>query len=163
MLLSPNGFKLKFPANMSKFPTHLREIFEYFKQIIKADDLVLLQKGEISDENLINLYFKVLEKINFVLQKVQEFFKNQGTTPGGRGTIGSEAVTAEKVLYGNSNFVKKLRSINAEDFDSDGQLTNVSTNQKAETTKVLTSINDSDVVLIPFFPEKTADGDYVDG
>ena len=30
VLLSPNGFKLKFPANMSKFPTHLREIFEYW-------------------------------------------------------------------------------------------------------------------------------------
>ena len=63
-----------------------------------------------------------------MLQKVQEFFKNQGTTPGGRGTIGSEAVTAEKVLYGNANFVKKLRAINAEDFDSDGQLSNISGN-----------------------------------
>lgn len=57
---------------------------------------------------MINLYFKILEKINFVLQKVQEFFKTQGQTPGGRGTI-SEAVTAEKVLYCNSNFVRKLR------------------------------------------------------
>ena len=98
-----------------------------------------------------------------MLQKVQEFFKTQGTTPGGRGTIGSEAVAAEKVLYGNANFVKKLRAINTEDFDSDGGMSNVSGNQKAETTKVLTSINESDVVLIPFFPEKTADGEYVEG
>ena len=52
---------------MSKFPGHLREIFEFYKSTIRADDLVLLQKGEISSENLINLYFKILEKINFVL------------------------------------------------------------------------------------------------
>jgi len=69
-LLSNNGFKLKFPANMHKFPTHLREIFEFYKQTIRGEDLILLQKGEISSENIINLYFKILEKINFVLQKV---------------------------------------------------------------------------------------------
>ena len=77
--------------------------------------------------------------------------------------MGSEAVTAEKVLYCNSNFVRKLRQINPEDFDSDGARSNNSSPTKAEYTKIMTSINESDVVLIPFFPDKDADGEYVEG
>ena len=42
ILLSNQGFKLKFPSNMSNFPRHLREIFEFYKQTVKAEDLVLL-------------------------------------------------------------------------------------------------------------------------
>jgi len=45
----------------------LLDIFNFFKQKIKAEDLVKLSKGEEVSENLINLYFKIMEKINFVL------------------------------------------------------------------------------------------------
>ena len=42
-LLSTNkSFKLQFPSSMNKFPTHLREIFEFYKSTIRADDLILL-------------------------------------------------------------------------------------------------------------------------
>lgn len=108
------------------------------------------------------MYFKILEKINFVLQKVHEFFKNQGTTPGARGTV-SETVPAEKVLYCSSGFVRKLRAINPEDFDSDGCLSATTDPNKQDYAKIMTSINESDVVLIPFFPEKQANGEYVEG
>ena len=61
-LLSNNGFKLKFPSNMHKFPTHLREIFEFYKQTIRGEDLILLQKGELSSESITILYYKFLKK-----------------------------------------------------------------------------------------------------
>ena len=76
-LMSNDGFKLKFPQNMSKFPPHLREIFEFYKTTVSADDLIALQEGTIATANIVNLYFKILEKINLVLQKVKEFFRNQ--------------------------------------------------------------------------------------
>ena len=93
---------------------------------------------------------------------MQEFFKTQGATPGQRGTI-SEAVTAEKVLYCSSSFVRKLRQISPEDFDSDGGLSNTTAPDKQDYNKMMTSISESDVVLIPFFPEKTSSGAYVEG
>lgn len=66
-LLCNDGFKLKFPQNMSKFPPHLREIFEFYKTTVSADDLIALQEGTIATANIVNLYFKILEKINLVL------------------------------------------------------------------------------------------------
>ena len=73
------GFKFQFPDE-SKQPRQLRDIFNYYKKAVKPEDLVKLSKGEEVSENLINLYFKVLEKINFVLIQVQGFLKNE--TPG---------------------------------------------------------------------------------
>ena len=42
LLLSTNGFKLTFPKNMSKFPPSMKEIYEFYKQTIRADDLIAL-------------------------------------------------------------------------------------------------------------------------
>lgn len=42
LLLSTNGFKLNFPKNMSKFPPSMKEIYEFYKQTIRADDLIAL-------------------------------------------------------------------------------------------------------------------------
>ena len=44
----------------------LRDIFAYLKRI-DGDDLLRLLKGEKVSENLINLYFRILEKINSVI------------------------------------------------------------------------------------------------
>ena len=48
----------------------MRDIFNYYKKAITPADLVKLSKGEEVGENVINLYFKILEKINFVLLQV---------------------------------------------------------------------------------------------
>lgn len=60
------GLKMKFPAEASQ-PRALRDIFTTFKQVIKPEDLIRLSRGEEVTEGLINLYFKILEKINFTL------------------------------------------------------------------------------------------------
>lgn len=44
----------------------LREIYAYFKRIT-GDDILALKRGELVSENLINLYFRILEKVNKVL------------------------------------------------------------------------------------------------
>jgi len=59
-------FKLEIKSSKGQ-KKKLQEIFTYYKQAIRAEDLVKLMKGEAVNENLINLYFKILEKINFVL------------------------------------------------------------------------------------------------
>jgi hypothetical protein len=44
---------------------------------VTAGDLVALQEGETSEESLINVYFKILEKINLVLLRANDFLKMQ--------------------------------------------------------------------------------------
>lgn len=99
------SFKMQFPEEQNQ-PRQMRDIFNYFKKAIKPDDLVKLSKGEEVGENLINLYFKILEKINFVLLQVQSFLKTN-ETPGRP----SESLTqqTDKVMYCNSKFVQKFR------------------------------------------------------
>ena len=72
-------------------------------------------------------------------------------------------MTAEKVLYCSSNFVRKLKQISPEDFDSDGGLSTTTTPDKLDYNTIMTQFTKSDVVLIPFFPERTQTGGYVEG
>ena len=44
---------------------------------ISGGDLVALQEGETCEENLINVYFKILEKVNLVLLRANEYIKQQ--------------------------------------------------------------------------------------
>ena len=46
---------------------------------ITSGDLYDLQQGELCDENLINVYFKTLEKINLLLLRANEYIKQQKT------------------------------------------------------------------------------------
>ena len=94
-----------------------------------------------------NLYFKILEKINLVLQKVKEFFRNQ-QTPGGSSTGETAAI---KVLYGNSNFIRDLKQVmpdldDLNDFGGDSP-------QKVKYQKIMKDVVESNVVIIPFFPD----------
>jgi len=61
------------PASIDMMPTHLKEVFKYLQNTINASDLVDLQNGEICEESLINVYFKILEKINLVLLKANNY------------------------------------------------------------------------------------------
>lgn len=77
LLLDPDGFEIPFPKTMYEYPTHIREVFQFIQNAITAGDLVALQEGETSEESLINVYFKVLEKINLVLLRANDFLKMQ--------------------------------------------------------------------------------------
>jgi len=57
--------ELDFP-NFSQQPYHVREVFEYFKAMVSKEDLQMLDDGKLFKENVINLYFKILEKMNLV-------------------------------------------------------------------------------------------------
>ena len=75
MLLDPEGFEMPYPETVDQYPTHIREVFQFLQKAITAGDLVALQEGETCEESLINVYFKILEKINFVLLKANDFLK----------------------------------------------------------------------------------------
>ena len=68
---------MKFPsdATLKKLKPPVREILQFYKQTIRAEDLIALAKGTLYSENLINCYFKILEKINLVLLMCQKFLK----------------------------------------------------------------------------------------
>lgn len=95
-----------------KQPRNLLDIFNYFKQKVKSEDLIKLSKGEEVGENLINLYFKILEKINFVLLQVQNYLKTE--TPGGP----NDSQATDKVRYCGSNFIRKLRDCQKKSLDN---------------------------------------------
>lgn len=63
----------------------MREIFEYFKALIPKNDLLEFAKGKLFRENIINVYFKILEKINLVnlsYYNYQVMQQNSGTQDG---------------------------------------------------------------------------------
>ncbi len=64
-ILNKNS-ELKFPEDYNNFPYHVRQIFEYYKSLIKKQDLLDFCNGLLYHENIINVYFKILEKINLV-------------------------------------------------------------------------------------------------
>ena len=53
----------------------MREIFEYFKAIVHENDLLDFATGKFYKENLINVYFKILEKMNLVIQSSYNYQK----------------------------------------------------------------------------------------
>lgn len=78
LLLDPEGFEMPKPLgedSASKYG-HVNEILKFVGRAINSGDLVALQNGETSEESLINVYMKILEKINLVLIKANDFLKN---------------------------------------------------------------------------------------
>lgn len=57
--------KLEFPE-YNAYPYNVREIFEYYKAIIHKEDIIDFSKGKLFRDNLINCYFKILEKVNLL-------------------------------------------------------------------------------------------------
>lgn len=66
------GFKLEMPE-YKKFSPHVKEIFELYRHTLKADDIKSLSEGTLFSESFVNLYFKILEKMNLVLLTAQQF------------------------------------------------------------------------------------------
>ena len=90
----------------------------------------------------------MLEKINFVLFQVQNFLKND-TTPGRPSE--TAIPTTEKVLYCNSNFIKKLREAHKKSLDNTMSKLN---EQDTEFSSMIQWIVDHDNIIIPFFSDK---------
>ena len=103
---SSSGFQIILPDSKT-FSTHVREIFELFKHTFSADEIKALWGGTLFSEKFLNLYFKILEKMNLVLLSAQEFQK-QTPTDAVNDTIPS----VEKVMYCQGNFMRKLRKAN---------------------------------------------------
>jgi hypothetical protein len=58
---------LDFPNEFQKkYPFQIREVFEYIKPNLKKRELVAFEHGKLFSEKLINMYFKILEKMNLV-------------------------------------------------------------------------------------------------
>jgi len=56
---------IEFP-DFNSYPYHVKEIFQYFRPLIKKDDLQKFFDGTLLKQNILNVYFKILEKINLV-------------------------------------------------------------------------------------------------
>lgn len=58
---------LPFPKNFAqKYPFQLREVFEYFNAVLRKKELLGFLHGTLYSEKIINMYFKILEKMNLV-------------------------------------------------------------------------------------------------
>jgi len=77
LINSLDGFEMPFPTEESvqNYPTHIREVFQYMQSMLSANDLVSLLEGETYEETLINVYFKILDKINLVLIRANDFIQ----------------------------------------------------------------------------------------
>lgn len=47
-----------------KFPYYVKDIFEYFEAVLHKKDFIDFLNGNLFKENIINAYFKILEKMN---------------------------------------------------------------------------------------------------
>ena len=148
MLLDADGFDMPQPASLDSFPSHIREVLQFMLSVVTAGDLVALQEGETCEESLINVYFKVLEKINMVLLRSNDFLKQQQNAQASNLTVATQ-----KVLFCNSNFIRDLKNCAPADYEAlmDGP----ETDQKRRYQKIIKDITDNEVVLIPFYPEPT--------
>lgn len=75
IVLDKRGFQLTFPKKIDNFPLFMKEIFTIFEKSIRADDIIQLLNGTLYSEDVLNLFFKILERINQVLIAAQNFLK----------------------------------------------------------------------------------------
>lgn len=148
--LENEDFEMRYPANLEPYPHHLREVFKHMQQTISADDLMALQEGQTSDECIINVYFKILEKINMVLLRAQDFLRSI-VTKDANTTPQDFEVATQTVLYCNTSFIRDFKNCVPNDYES--LMNGPETDQKRRFAKILKDVAEHDVVLIPFYPE----------
>ena len=69
---------LPFPKNYAnRYPFQLREIFEYFHAVMRKKELLGFLQGTLFSEKIINMYFKVLEKMNLVQLSMDNYMRQQ--------------------------------------------------------------------------------------
>jgi hypothetical protein len=88
----------------------VREIFEYYKALLHKEDLLEFAKGGLFKESIVNVYFKILEKANLVLQcsynfhlaTTRQWLDYYQTLTGG--------APPQKIMYFNTNFIKRINN-----------------------------------------------------
>lgn len=107
---------LVFPKDFQKrYPQQLREIFEYFQKVMKKSDLLAFMQGTLFSEKILNMYFKILEKMNLVQLSMDNYQRQQQIqeTPDGlRNSVSSNILLGTntmKIQYLSTSFVRKLR------------------------------------------------------
>lgn len=151
---------MDFPALRSRLgqhgscSAHVRELLLMFQQTVRADDLIQLLQGTLFNENVLNLYYKILEKINLVLLTAYAYLKAK--TPSGETEDGlteePPLPLCDKVLYLNSNFMRRVRSrpLNFEQ-QTAAAIGAPGTAAKGELASQLGKVFEADVVIVPFF------------
>jgi len=93
----------------------LREIFEFFNAVIRKKELLGFLQGTLFSEKIINMYFKILEKMNLVQLSMDNYQRQQQmqeTPDGGRNSVSSNLLMGTntmKIQYLSTNVVRKLR------------------------------------------------------
>ena len=140
---------LTFPKDFrQKYPFQLREIFDFLQGAMTKADLAEFLSGKLYSEKIINMYFKVLEKMNLVQLSMDNYMRQQQVqeTPDGYGNsrvsassnllVGSNTM---KIQFMSTHFVKKLHEI--DEFDD-------------KVDQNLLQYYNHDLVLLPFFFEQ---------
>jgi hypothetical protein len=85
---------------------------------MRKKELRKFSLGKLFSEKIINMYFKILEKMNLVQLSMDNYQRQQqinDTTPDGRTSISSNLLLGTntmKIQYLTTNFVRKLRMQN---------------------------------------------------
>eukprot|EP00356_Strombidium_inclinatum_P009143 CAMPEP_0170489744 /NCGR_PEP_ID=MMETSP0208-20121228/8046_1 /TAXON_ID=197538 /ORGANISM="Strombidium inclinatum, Strain S3" /LENGTH=266 /DNA_ID=CAMNT_0010764805 /DNA_START=2091 /DNA_END=2891 /DNA_ORIENTATION=+ len=147
---------LPFPENyQSRYPHQLREIFEYLQAVMRKRELLLFLEGKLYSEKIINMYFKILEKMNLVQLSMDNYQKqiqlqNSGRMDGSiRNSISSSilmGLNTMKIQYMTTHLVRKLK-ISAEH--------ETPLSDRAEQS--LQQYFNHDLILLPFFFDEVDD------
>ena len=73
-----NNNPLEFPKDFrERYPFQLREIFDFLQAVMTKGDLAEFLSGKLYSEKIINMYFKVLEKMNLVQLSMDNYMRQQ--------------------------------------------------------------------------------------
>jgi hypothetical protein len=91
---------------------------------MRKKELRKFSQGKLFSEKIINMYFKILEKMNLVQLSMDNYQRQQqinDTTPDGRNSVSSNLLLGTntmKIQYLTTNFVRKLRMQNNMDSET---------------------------------------------
>lgn len=141
---------LEFPNYQNEFPFQLREVYEYLHALLRRRDLIRFKTGNFYSEKMINMYFKILSKMNLVQLSMDNYQRQQQMleTPDGENSYRDNLLlgtTTMKIQYMNTNFVRKLL------IQSETEGTPQPTLDMAQIDQHLLQYFNHDLVLLPFF------------
>lgn len=114
---------------------------------MRKSDLVGFNKGQLFQEKIINLYFKILEKMNLVQLSMDNYTRQMLETPDpDRTSSNLLSSTTMKIQYLNTNFVRKL--LQQSEVEGNTPFGSFEANQIDQN---LMQYFNHDLVLLPFF------------
>ena len=79
-----------------------------YEGLIKKDDLQKFAKGKYFKDNIVNMYMKILDKINQVLLSSNQYQEQERALQSYRDTYQTMGGGPQKIMFFNTNFFKKL-------------------------------------------------------